>query len=402
MDRSPDTRFAIALGAITLIGPLSVHLFLPAIPTVKAEFAISDALATFTFSITLMTMAFMTLIYGNISDRYGRRRVLLIGLTFFVVGSAATMLANSVPTLIAGRLLQAIGAGSGVTLARAIARDAYGPERLVKAIAYLTMAYTIGPMIATPLGGAIIDILSWRSVFLFALIAGIAILAGAAIIIPETHLHRDKQTTGNPLKSYARLMRQPRFSAYVLQSAFQSGAFYALATASPFLATEYLHLSAGQYGLYFLFFSGGYCLGNWISSRLSSKVDIDTMVLLGSVMFSVTVLAQAILTFTTPLTTMMLFIPGFLISVAQGLSLPNGQAGAMRVALSLSGSAAGIGVFLQIFCSAAFAQIYGFFADDTPYPLIWIEAAGTLLALAAGIYVYVTRNRQVGGRPVTA
>jgi DHA1 family bicyclomycin/chloramphenicol resistance-like MFS transporter len=402
MDRSPDTRFAIALGAITLIGPLSIHLFLPAIPTIKAEFAISDALATFTFSITLMTMAFMTLIYGNISDRYGRRPVLLIGLVFFIAGSAATMLASSVPTLIAGRLLQAIGAGCGVTLARAIARDAYGPERLVKAIAYLTMAYAIGPMIATPLGGAIIDVASWRSVFLFALLAGLAILAGAFIIIPETHRKGDRQTQGNPLKSYARLMRQPRFAAYVLQSAFQSGAFYALATASPFLATEYLHLSAGQYGIYFLFFSGGYCLGNWISSRLSGKVDIDTMVLIGSLMFSLTVLGQAIFTLTSPLTTMMLFIPGFLISVAQGLSLPNGQAGAMRVALSLSGSAAGIGVFLQIFCSAAFAQIYGFLADGTPVPLIWIEAGGSLFALVAGIYVYVTRSKPAGNKPAIA
>jgi DHA1 family bicyclomycin/chloramphenicol resistance-like MFS transporter len=393
MDRSPDTRFAIALGAVTLIGPLSVHLFLPAIPAVKAEFAITDSLATFTFSITLMTMAFMTLIYGNISDRYGRRPVLLIGLAFFVAGSAATMLASSVPTLIAGRLLQAIGAGCGVTLARAIARDAYGPERLVNAIAYLTMAYTIGPMIATPLGGAIIDIAGWRSVFLFALLAGVAILIATIFIIPETHRQRDGQKQANPFMSYALLLRQPRFTAYVLQSAFQSGAFYALATASPFLATEYLGLTAGQYGIYFLFFSGGYCFGNWVSSRLSSKVDIDTMVMAGALMFSLTILVQAIFVLTMPLTSMMIFIPGCLISIAQGLSLPNGQAGAMRVALSLSGSAAGIGVFLQILASAVFSQAYGFFADGTATPLIWVESVGTLLALIAGIYVYVTRTK---------
>lgn len=393
MVRPPDTRFAIALGAITLIGPLSVHLFLPAIPEVKSEFAMSDALATFTFSITLMTMAFMTLVYGNISDRYGRRPVLLTGLTFFAIGSAATMLAGSVATLIAGRLLQAVGAGCGVTLARAIARDAYGPERLVKAIAYLTMAYTLGPMIATPLGGAIIDIFGWRSVFLFALLAGITILATAAIVIHETHAPSDRHTQANPLRSYAKLLRQPRFTAFILQSGFQSGAFYAMATASPFLMTEYLGRSASEFGFYFLFFSGGYCFGNWISSRLSGKIEIDSMVLAGSLLFSLTIFGQAVCVLLFPLTPLMIFIPGFLISVAQGLSLPNGQAGAMRVALSLSGSAAGIGVFLQILCSAVFSQIYGFLADGTPHPMIWTESVGTLLALMAGIYVYGTRHK---------
>ena len=148
------------------------------------------------------------------------------------------------PTLIGGRLLQAFGAGCGVTLARAIARDAYGPERLVKAIAYLTMAYTVGPMIAPPFGGFLIDTFGWRSVFAFALLTGIAILGVAYTVIEETHRPRSTGPFVNPLRSYVALLSQRRFSAFVLQSGFQSGAFFAMASASPFLTTEYL----GQIG----------------------------------------------------------------------------------------------------------------------------------------------------------
>lgn len=391
MDRSPDTRFAIALGAISLIGPLSIHLFLPVMPAVRSHFDMSHALTEATFSVTLATMAVMTLVYGNVSDRYGRRPVLLVGLALFVAGSAATAFATSAATLIGGRLIQALGAGCGVTLARAIARDAYGPERLVKAIAYLTMAYTLGPMIAPPFGGFLIDVFGWRSTFFFAVLSGIAILIAAYKILFETHHRKSAGPIANPFRSYMALLAQPRFSAFVFQSGFQSGAFFAMASASPFLTTEYLGHSATEYGIYFLTFPFGYCLGNWISSRLSGRISVEAMVLAGTAVFVATIIGQAAFILFMPLTSLMIFIPGFLISVAQGLSLPNAQAGAIRIAPSLAGTAAGIGVFLQMFCGAVFSQIYGLLADGTPYPMIWTVAASTLLASIAGVYVYATR-----------
>ena len=133
----PGAAFALSLGAITLVGPLSIHLFLPAMPDVKAHFAASDALVQLTFSVTLITMAVVTPAYGTISDRYGRRRVLLAGLALFLAGSLVSAVAPTLAVLVFGRLVQAMGAGCGLTLTRAIARDAYGPAALVKAIAYL-------------------------------------------------------------------------------------------------------------------------------------------------------------------------------------------------------------------------------------------------------------------------
>ena len=154
------------------MGPLAIHLFLPVIPWLKADFGVSDALAQLAFSISLFTMAFTTLIHGALSDRYGRRPMMLAGLGLFLIGSAISAFALSAELLVAGRVVQAMGAGAGIALSRVIARDAYGPEALVKAIAYLTMAYTFGPFIAPPISGLLIDAFGWRSVFWFALGAG--------------------------------------------------------------------------------------------------------------------------------------------------------------------------------------------------------------------------------------
>src|SRR3984957_12619000 len=175
MPRIPGRSFALALGMVAFIGPLAVHLFFPVITAVKDAFGLSDALAHVTFSIWVFGMGAATLVYGPLSDRLGRRPVLLSGLGLFLVGTVASAAAANLPMLVLGRLVQAVGAGCGLTLVRTIARDAYGPERLGEGIAYLTMFYAIGPMIAPAAGGILVDAFGWRSVFGFALVGGIAI-----------------------------------------------------------------------------------------------------------------------------------------------------------------------------------------------------------------------------------
>jgi DHA1 family bicyclomycin/chloramphenicol resistance-like MFS transporter len=386
--------FATALGAVTLIGPLAIHLFLPVMPAVKSAFAISDALAELTFSITLFTMAIVTLFYGSLSDRYGRRPVLLGGLSLFVIGSALSAFAGSIAMLIAGRIIQAIGAGCGLTLSRAIARDAYGPEALVKAIAYLTMAYTIGPMIAPPLGGILMDALGWRSAFWFALLVGGGILSMAYFVLFETRRRGDSASSAPLLHHYATLLRQPRFVAYVLQSGAMSLAFFAIAAASPFLMKDLLGKSATEYGLYFMLFPLGYMSGNWITSRLSGRVPIDHMVLAGSLVAFLVIASQAGLILAGYLSPLLIFLPGGLTSFAQGLSLPNAQAGAMRVAPALAGTAAGLGVFAQMFLSAVSSELYGVLADGTPRPMILLTITGALLALGAAAAAFALGRRE--------
>ncbi|HUB94653.1 MAG TPA: MFS transporter, partial [Stellaceae bacterium] len=218
MAAPPKLRFAVALAAVTLISPLAVHLYLPLLPDIRLTFGVSAALAELSFTITLATMAVATLVYGSLSDRFGRRPVLLSGLALFLAGSVVSALAPSIEALIAGRLVQAVGAACGTTITRTMARDAYGADRLVKAIAYLTMAYTLGPMVAPPVGGYIDDRFGWRGVFGFALLASSVIAAAAFFVLHETKGRGETRRGGGVWHDYWSLFANVRFSAFVLQS----------------------------------------------------------------------------------------------------------------------------------------------------------------------------------------
>jgi DHA1 family bicyclomycin/chloramphenicol resistance-like MFS transporter len=386
MTADPGPLFAFALAAISLIGPLAVHLFMPVIPAVRAALGLSASLAQLTFSIALFGMAISTLFYGSLSDRYGRRPVLLSGLGLFLVGSALSAMATSVVPLVLGRLVQAIGAGSGLTLGRAIAQDVYGADRLVKAIAYLTMAYTIGPMISPMVGGILIDAFGWRSVFFFALGFGAVITVCAYVAVFESRPPvPGKRSSGNILRNYADLFRHARFTGFVLQSGFMSATFLTTASAASSLLKDMLHRSSTEFGIYFLLFPFGYLTGNFITSRIGSRVANETMVLGGSLLLLATVAVQSSVLLAGYVTPWTLFVPGFFLTLSQGLSLSYAQAGAMATNLKLAGTAAGIGVFMQNFCGAAFVQLYGFLADGTAIPLTETTAITALCAITAGL-----------------
>jgi MFS transporter, DHA1 family, multidrug resistance protein len=396
-EEPPARSLGVALGLVALITPLAVHLFLPVIPAVKVALLLSDAQAQLAFSIALFTMSFATLVYGSLSDYWGRRPALLSGLLLFLLGSTVSVLAQTAATLALGRVVQAMGAGCAMTLVRAIARDVYRAEHLVRAIAYLTMFYTLGPMIAPLLGGVLIDSFGWRSVFGLALASGGAILVAAYAIIPETHPNAAaKGREAALLSGYLDLFRKPQFVGYVLQSGFSTGAFMTLASASATLMTELLHRPGSEFGLYFLLFPVGFFFGNLVSSRISSRASNEVMVLAGSLLALGTVIVQTLLFLAGRTTPATFFFPGFFLTFSQGIALPYAQVGSMAVIPRLAGTAAGIGVFMQNFAGAAFAQIYGVIADGTPVPMVVVIACAAVLCLLAGLVPFLVRMASRG------
>jgi len=394
MTATPGPRLVLALASISLVGSLALHLFIPAIPVVKTALGLSDALAQLTFSIAVFSMAFSTLVYGSFSDRYGRRPILLLGLGLFLIGSAFSAAADSALTLLIGRLVQAIGAGCGVTLARAIAQDVYGRADLVKAIAYLTMFYTIGPMISPLVGGFLIDSFGWRSVFVFALAVGTIITACAYITVFESRPSVVVNRRGESVfRSYFGLFRHLRFTAFVLQTGFCTGSFLVTATAASSLMKQILYRPSSEFGIYFLVFPCGFLCGNLISSRIGSRIAEETMVFTGSLIAFAAVIVQSSLLLSGPVTPLSLFLPGFFITMAQGISLPYAQAGAISTDSKLAGTASGIGVFVSNLCGAAFAQLYGTLADGTPVPLVETTAISASLGLIVGLLPLLIQRR---------
>jgi DHA1 family bicyclomycin/chloramphenicol resistance-like MFS transporter len=296
-------------------------------------------------------------------------------------------MAETVNALVLGRLVQAIGAGCALTLVRAIARDAYRAEQLVKAIAYLTMFGTLGPMVSPFIGGVLTDTLGWRSVFGFSLLAGGAITLTAYLAMYETHPVAKRTRSGESVaQSYAVLFRRLRFNAFVLQSGFNTGAFMVMASAAASLMTELLHRPATEFGAYFLLFPLGFFTGNFISTRIGHRFSTETMVFAGSLLALAAVSGQAAVLSWGLATPLAFFLPGTFITMAQGIAMPYAQVGAMAEVPRFAGTAAGIGVFMQNFGAAVFSQLYGIFADGTPRPMVMIAVlCGTLTLIVGAI-----------------
>lgn len=376
--------FKAALVAITFTGPLSVHMFLPALSAVKADFGISTGMAQLTLSLEMLCMAGATLVYGGLSDRLGRRPVLLAGLTCFATGAVVSAFAPDFPILLMGRSLQGLGAGCGVVLARAIARDVYGMERLPQVIALLTAAYVLGPALAPVMGGFITDAAGWRAVLFTAAIAGVAILLLAATSVKET---RVKRATSQPrmLLAYGQLLRRRRFTGFMLMPGFISASFFVNASGASFLVMDVMHRSASEYGVWFLALPAGFLAGNFISVRVGGRASVEFMTITGALIGVVTGFVFLGLFYFGPLTMASIFVPGAFLGVAQGVCMPYAQTGATQVNPELAGTASGAVVFCQFFFPAVFQQIGGIFADGTWVPMVVLIIIACSCALIAGI-----------------
>jgi len=386
MPRLPPSLIFAVLVAVTFVQPLAIHMFIPAMPLVKAEFGIGTGLAQTTVSLVMAVMALATVVYGGLSDRFGRKPVLLGGLALYAIGAELCWFADGIGMLLAGRMLQAVGTGCGVVLARAILRDIYGLDRVVQMVAYLTTAYVLAPLLAPPLGGVMVDALGWRSLFMLNAGLGLGLIAVVGLLVPESH--RPAERPGgvrSMMTGYGSLLRNLRFTAFAVQPGLNSGAFFALATTAAFLAKENLGLGAADFGAWFALLASGFMAGNFISARIGNRASIPLMTVLGCGVCLAATAAMLAGLIALPLSMPLLVVPGMLLGIGQGLCMPYAQAGAMRVDPSLSGSASGVVTFGQFLIPAITQQTVGMLADGTWVPLVVVMLVCTGAALIAAL-----------------
>jgi DHA1 family bicyclomycin/chloramphenicol resistance-like MFS transporter len=376
------------LVAITALAPVTLQIFIPALPAIQSTFSSSTGVTQLVLSLSILANAVATLVYGPLSDRFGRRPVVLAGFSIFLVGSALCAIAPTVGFLIVARVIQSAGAAAGMVLARAIVRDLYNREQAASVIAYLTMAMVVAPMIAPTIGALLIDSFTWRAIFVALAAAGILLGSQVWLHLAETHVGATAASLWRGLGSGGRqLIRQPAFLAYTLQSSFAISTFFAFISGAPYFMIDILGRSATAYGLLFMVVSAAFMLGNFATARLGRRFGIDRFIRIGCLLALVgaaIALAFMVAGHWQPVT---LFGPMMLVAFGNGLSIANAQAGAVSVQPELAGTASGIAGFCQMFTAAVVSQAVGMLQNGTPYPMagfMMVCALGSILSFGLG------------------
>ncbi len=396
---TPTTRlFLVGLVAMTAIGPMAMQIFVPALPIIQHYFAVHPGLAQLALSLSMAFIAVTTLIYGPLSDRYGRRPVVFAGLAIFLLGSIICALADSIALLIIGRAIQAAGGASGMVLARAIVRDVYPSDQVAKVIAYLTIAMVVAPMISPFIGGLLTDLINWRAIFTFVGLCGLVVVGLVIAGVGETHQpQRGSLGFRAMIGTFAVLLRSTVFCGYALQGAFSLAAFFAFAAAAPYVMIHVMNRPATEYGVYFIFLSLSFMTGNFVAARLSQGLGTDRMVLIGSGIALAVTMAGLLLLLWGPWVPLAIFIPAMAMVFSNGLSMPNALAGALEVSPNAAGTASGLAGFLQMAIAAVFAQAVGHVQDGTPYPMYGFMIFGSACSLTA-IVIGLRAKRRAAAR----
>ena len=360
----------------------------------RDAFAVDTGTAQLAFSLSMMGMAAGTLAYGSLSDRFGRLPVLITGIGLFAAGATLTAVAPSISVLILGRVLQGVGAASGLVLARAIAHDVYGADRLGQMIAYLTAAYVIGPLVAPPLGGLLTDTFSWQSIQVLPAAFGLLGIVVALTVIGETRRSRADRPIGM-IRAYRRLLGDSRFVLFALCPAFGTGAFFSLNAGATHLMAETLGRPATEFGLYFMLGPAGYMLGNYLSGRLSGRVSANVLVVCGCLVSVFGAIAMGGLIAGIGLFPFFLFGGSAMMTLGQGLAMPQAQAAAIATESSVAGTASGVVVFLQFLFAALLSQLVTVAEDGTGAWVCIVAISSCSLALFSGVGAVLLSKRGV-------
>lgn len=374
----------VLLVAITACGTLGMHMIIPALPATAAALHVSDATAQLTITLYLIGLAMGQLAYGPISDRFGRRPVLLCGLTLYALAGAVTAVAPTAGTLIVARVLQAVGGCSGLVLGRAIVRDAATPDRAAAQLALLTLVMSMAPAIAPVIGGYATSLWNWRASFaLLAAIGALTVLA-AALWLPETlESIGQVRSASSMFYSYVRLIGSRAFCGYAIGGACSTTSFYAFMSASPFIFERELHRPPQEVGLYYLVLMGGVALGGLSANRLAGKLRPRTalrmangLAILGAALFTAADIANWI-TVPAMVGSVALFMVG------AGMASPFAITGAVSVNPQAIGAASGLYGFVQMSYGVLCTVIVETWSPGAIYPVAAVLLGSALLGQAA-------------------
>lgn len=372
----------VLLAATSALGPAAMQIMLPAIPVIRDSFAVSTEVAQLTLSLSMLAIAIGTLVFGPLSDKYGRKPIMLLGLGITLLGSILCFLSHSIVLLIISRFIQAFGGAVGLVLARAIVRDVYGATEAARVIATLVMVMVVIPMLSPALGGELMHLFGWESVFVV-----IALMTAVMCLflykkLPETLAEPVAfKGVGAMLKNYVRLFRSRVFCGYAFCVTFVSVVFFAFISAAPEIMVSVLHRPPTEYGYYFIMVPAGFMAGNYVARYYGRRVTMNRLIGIGATIAVAGIMLAILLQLVGLHQPIALFAPVALAIFGNGITLPNAQAAAINEFPKHAGSASGLTGFLQMALSAVAAQMVAVIFNGTVYPLLVLMLVASLASL---------------------
>ena len=386
LDRSTPPHI-VTLILIAGISALNMSIFLPSLMVMTDYFQTDYATMQFSLSGYLAMTAVLQIFIGPVSDKIGRRPVVIGSMMIFVLASIGTYFATSITVFLVFRMLQAAVA-TGLVLSRAVVRDMVPQNQAASMIGYVTMGMALVPMVGPMIGGALDELFGWHATFLFLTICGVGVLAISYFDQGET-LTDGGMSFHDQLRSYPELFASPRFWGYALCAAFASGAFFALLGGASFIAGTVFGLSPLWSGIALGAPAIGYAMGNFLSGRYSVRFGINRMAIVGTAIIIAglgTSLALGLFGIQHPL----IFF-GFcsFLGLGNGIALPNVTAGLLSVRPHLAGTASGLGSALMVGGGAALAQYASTLlnAETGVLPLQWLMFSTAVASLLCVLFV---------------
>jgi len=380
----PPVRARVPLwlpALFTLAGTLAMHIFVPALPAAGAELGAGDAAMQMTVSLYLVGMALGQLVYGPLSDRFGRRPVLMGGLALYILAGLGAALAPQAGWLIAARLLQALGGCAGLVLGRAIVRDTTAGSEAARRMALLNLLITLGPGIAPILGGAMNVALGWRSIlFLLCALGGMTLLC-AWRLLPETG-EREALPGRILLRHYRDLLRSPAFAGLALGGSCATTAMYGFVAAAPFIFIDQLRRPEIEVGFYLCALISGVWLGSILARQLLLRFAVERLILaanaaslLAALLFLGGLLA-GLLSVPLVVATTVVFATG------AGCASPLALTAAISLNPRVIGSAAGLYGFTQMAVGSICTALVGLGDDPALATALVLSGAGLVAQVA--------------------
>lgn len=365
--------------AMVILGQISVDIYLPSFPAIVDNLMTTAGAVKLTLTAYLIGVAVSQLFYGPLSDSYGRRRLVMLGLLIYVVGTFLCWQAKSIHLLLAARILQGVGAGSCIVIARAMARDLYQGSDLARVSSYLSMVWALVPILAPVLGGYIQDSLGWRANFSLLFFSLCVFFVIILLRLTETNITPISLAAGRVIDNYRKLLTDRHFMGYAFCPTLMFGTSVAFNVATPFLIQDKLGFSASHYGALLMIPTSFYLIATYANSFLVKKYSIDKIIQMGIFIAIFSALLFLLFAVLGVLNLFTIIAPWSLLFLGFGLGFANCIAKALMQFKDIAGSASAVMGCVQILGGTIISMIVSRLNEYTQQPLALVVMTTSIL-----------------------